>query len=184
MRRLQPDAGDVVRASQQSPSVAASRLQTAVESAAAAHACADCRDQAVRAERERVPLHPGRGLPHALRADRRPPRSCRSIRRSARASTTTSPRLPVKLKLEILDAAGKVVRSYTSEASARGGPGAVADVAAADCRRRLCRPRPGMNRFVWDLRYPGGPPAAATAKAAGSAAADRWSAPGSYRARG
>ena len=58
-----------------------------------------------------------------------------------------------ELKLEILDAAGSVVRSYTSEArAAAGGRGG---------RRGGGLPsvlptRAGMNRFVWDLRYPGG----------------------------
>ena len=39
-----------------------------------------------------------------------------------------------------------------------------------------------MNRFVWDLRYPGRTArAAATAKAAASAAADRWWRPAASR---
>ena len=44
-----------------------------------------------------------------------------------------------EVKLEILDAAGKVVRSYSSEARAAGGRW-TADAAAAACRRR-CRSR-------------------------------------------
>ena len=57
-----------------------------------------------------------------------------------------------ELKLEILDAAGSVVRTYTSEArAAAGGRGG---------RRGGGLPsvlptKAGMNRFVWDLRYPG-----------------------------
>ena len=73
-------------------------------------------------------------------------------------------------------------RAHLLERSACAAPaGAAAAAAAAVCRRR-CRRRSGMNRFVWDLRYPGGPAtAAATWKAAGSAAADRWSRPAASR---
>ncbi|MCU1386246.1 MAG: hypothetical protein JWL71_4943, partial [Acidobacteria bacterium] len=58
-----------------------------------------------------------------------------------------------EVTLEILDAAGAVVRSYSSasRAPAAGGRG----------RRGSGLPsalpiKVGMNRFVWDLRYPGG----------------------------
>jgi photosystem II stability/assembly factor-like uncharacterized protein len=69
---------------------------------------------------------------------------------------------PGDLTLDILDATGKVVRSYTSTVRA----------AAAGSRRGGGLPsvlptKVGMNRFVWDLRYPDGP----------------LIAPGSYRAR-
>ncbi|MFN7947433.1 MAG: hypothetical protein U0Z53_18940 [Blastocatellia bacterium] len=60
-----------------------------------------------------------------------------------------------EVKLEILDAAGKVVRSFTSGQQAnadqsqgmrgpRGGGGATRPTKKA-----------GLNRFAWDLRYPG-----------------------------
>jgi hypothetical protein len=72
-----------------------------------------------------------------------------------------------ELKLDILDATGKVVRAYSSEGgrpatTGRGGGG-----------RRGGGPttlpvKPGMNRFVWDLRYDAGGP---------------FVAPGSYKAR-
>ena len=57
------------------------------------------------------------------------------------------------LTLDILDAAGSVVRSYSSTASAAGGRGG---------RRGGGLPsalptKVGMNRFIWDLRYPGSP---------------------------
>src|SRR5262249_59292186 len=60
-----------------------------------------------------------------------------------------------EVKLEILDAAGTVVRSYSSAtpSAAPGGRGG---------RRGGVLPstlpiKVGLNRFVWDLRYPGGP---------------------------
>ncbi len=57
------------------------------------------------------------------------------------------------LKLEILDAAGTLVRSYSSTTMAAAGRGG---------RRGGGLPsalptKVGMNRFVWDLRYGGGP---------------------------
>src|SRR5262249_23191601 len=70
------------------------------------------------------------------------------------ARTDSSPAAPGgDLKLEILDAAGNVVRSYTSGASAPSGGG-------RGGRRGGALPsslpaKAGMNRFVWDLRYPG-----------------------------
>jgi hypothetical protein len=66
-----------------------------------------------------------------------------------------------EVKLDILDSAGKVVRSYSSEARA----------AAPAARRRRrgggpagARRQSGMNHFVWDLRYPGGPATTATGR--------------------
>jgi hypothetical protein len=60
--------------------------------------------------------------------------------------------------LDILDAGGKVVRSFSSESGAveAAGGGDEDDDAP---RRSRPAPRvsktPGMNRFVWDLSYPG-----------------------------
>src|SRR5262249_22002558 len=78
------------------------------------------------------------------------------------------------VKLEILDAAGTVVRSYTSAAppAAQGGRGG---------RRGGGLPsalptKVGMNRFVWDLRYGGTP-------AGGSGGNGPLVAPGTFRAR-
>ncbi|HWF84526.1 MAG TPA: hypothetical protein VG222_06760 [Vicinamibacterales bacterium] len=76
--------------------------------------------------------------------------------------------------LEILDATGKVVRSYTSEA--RGG----APAGRGGGRRGGGAPstlpkKAGMNRFVWDLRY------GATADGAGGGGP--LVAPGVYKAR-
>jgi len=80
------------------------------------------------------------------------------------------------VKLEILDAAGKPVNSYTSEGSApappRAGGTEPADPDAAPSRFRALPPSrttksAGMNRFVWDLRHSSGIPVP----------------PGSYQAR-
>src|SRR6185295_6033246 len=78
------------------------------------------------------------------------------------------------LKLEILDAAGKVVRSYSSESSGGGaGRGGGRRGAATASTLPI---RPGMNRFVWDLRYPG-------ASAGDGGSGGPLAAPGTYRAR-
>ncbi|MDB4906081.1 MAG: glycosyl hydrolase [Gemmatimonadetes bacterium] len=61
------------------------------------------------------------------------------------------------LKVEILDPAGKVVRTFTGAPQPRAAAGA--DGSANDFRRGGGEPRPsrnrGLNRFVWDGRYPG-----------------------------
>jgi photosystem II stability/assembly factor-like uncharacterized protein len=59
------------------------------------------------------------------------------------------------VKLEIVDAAGHVVRTFTGDAPRREGQGQ-----APAGRRRgggatTLSKKPGMNRFVWDLRYAG-----------------------------
>ena len=69
------------------------------------------------------------------------------------------------ITLEILDAAGKVVRKFTSaghrrcRSRARRGrqPAATTRAAAARVRSGPTRleKTPGMHRFTWDLRYPG-----------------------------
>ena len=68
-----------------------------------------------------------------------------------------------EVTLEILDAGGKVVRRYSSESS---GAGAVPK-------------KVGMNRMVWDLRYPG-PWSAQTPQGEGNGP---MVPPGTYRAR-
>ena len=88
-----------------------------------------------------------------------------------------------EVKLDILDAAGKVIRSYSSESrgaapSGRGGG-----------RRGTALPstlpiKVGMNRFVWDLRYPGGPAGAADGEGGGGfGGSGPLVGPGTYRAR-
>ena len=80
------------------------------------------------------------------------------------------------VKLEILDAAGKPVNSFTSEGPAppapRGGSNEPVDPDAAPARFRAAPPSRttkniGLNRFVWDLRHSSGVTVA----------------PGSYQAR-
>jgi hypothetical protein len=86
-----------------------------------------------------------------------------------------------EVKLEILDAAGKVVRSYSSEAraAAAGGRGG---------RRGGGLPttlpvKAGMNRFVWDLRYAGGPAAGGDGEGGGFGGGGPLVAPGTFKAR-
>jgi hypothetical protein len=60
------------------------------------------------------------------------------------------------IKLEILDASGKVIREFTSAESAKPsvpesiGVGDWASLGAAKLSKK-----PGMHRFLWDIRYPG-----------------------------
>ncbi|MGH9144692.1 MAG: hypothetical protein ACRD2I_26425, partial [Vicinamibacterales bacterium] len=84
------------------------------------------------------------------------------------------------LKLEILDAAGKVVRSYSSEARAAGAGG-------RGGRRGGGLPttlpvKVGMNRFVWDLRY-ASEPTAGDGAGGGFGGGGPLVAPGSFKAR-
>jgi hypothetical protein len=90
---------------------------------------------------------------------------------------------PGELKLEILDPGGNVVRSYGSAAAApaAGGRGG---------RRGGTLPttlptKIGMNRFVWDLRYAGGPPSGGGDGEGGGGFGGQGPlvAPGTYRAR-
>jgi photosystem II stability/assembly factor-like uncharacterized protein len=69
---------------------------------------------------------------------------------------------PGDLTLDILDATGKVVRSYTSTVRATAAGGRRGGGLPSALPTKV-----GMNRFVWDLRYPDGPLVA----------------PGSYKAR-
>ena len=64
-----------------------------------------------------------------------------------------------EITIEILDASGKVARTFTSDAAKSDAPGAAADDDEEDFRPRPTRVRldksAGMHRFTWDLRYPG-----------------------------
>jgi hypothetical protein len=92
------------------------------------------------------------------------------------------PSPPGDLTLDILDAAGKVVRTFSSTSGARGGD-------RAGGRRggnitSTLPTRTGMNRFVWDLRYPG--VAAASGgdmEGGGSGGSGPLVAPGTFKAR-
>jgi hypothetical protein len=88
-----------------------------------------------------------------------------------------------EVKLEILDAAGAVVRAFSSEAE--GEENVVPGVAGMREWRleRVGTPElpkaAGMNRFVWDLRHPG----AFSPDARRSGRGGPLVAPGTYRAR-
>jgi hypothetical protein len=87
-----------------------------------------------------------------------------------------------EVKLEILDAAGKVVRSYSSDVRAaapggRGGGGRRGGGLPSTLPIKV-----GMNRFVWDLRYPGGP-AGGDGEGGGFGGGGPLVAPGAFRAR-
>src|SRR5438105_12428667 len=60
-----------------------------------------------------------------------------------------------EVKLEILDGAGKVVRSYSSEGRAPASGGRGGGRRGGTLPSALPK-KAGMNRFVWDLRYAGG----------------------------
>jgi photosystem II stability/assembly factor-like uncharacterized protein len=85
-----------------------------------------------------------------------------------------------EVKLDILDAGGGVVRSYSSEARAasggRGGRrgGGLPSVLPA---------KVGMNRFVWDLRYAGGAAAGGDGEGGGFGGGGPLVAPGAFKAR-
>jgi hypothetical protein len=84
------------------------------------------------------------------------------------------------ITLDTLDTAGAVVRSYTSET--RTAPSGRAG------RRGTALPsslptKTGMNRFVWDLRYAGGPAGGGDGEGGGFGGAGPLVAPGTYRAR-
>ena len=94
------------------------------------------------------------------------------------------------LRLEILDATGKVVQQFAAAAPGQQPQRPAGEVAPTDPDEDM-RPRgggagarltrtPGLNRFTWDLRYPGPwNPATRSASAGGGPTA----VPGAYRAR-
>ena len=84
-----------------------------------------------------------------------------------------------EVKLEILDAAGTVVRSYSSEARGAGAGGRGRRGGGLPSTLPI---KAGMNRFVWDLRYAGGPATGGDMEA-GSAGGGPMVAPGSFKAR-
>jgi hypothetical protein len=90
-----------------------------------------------------------------------------------------------EVKLDILDAAGKVVRSYTSEARGGGAPaGRGGGGRRGGALPSVLPTKVGMNRFVWDLRYPGGPSSSGgDMEGGGFAGNGPLVAPGTYRAR-
>ena len=87
-----------------------------------------------------------------------------------------------ELKLEILDAAGKVVRSFSSEAGAAAAGGRGGGRRGSGLPSTLPT-KVGMNRFVWDLRYPATPPSTGGEMQGGGFGAGPLVAPGSFKAR-
>jgi hypothetical protein len=89
-----------------------------------------------------------------------------------------------ELTLEILDATNQVVRTFTSQPT-----GAVPAGRGGGGRRGSGLPstlpiKAGMNRFVWDLRYPGGPASSGgDMEGGGFGGGGPLAAPGVYRAR-
>jgi hypothetical protein len=88
---------------------------------------------------------------------------------------------PQQATLDIADAAGKTVRSYSSTPPAGGGSGRGGGRRGGNLPAMLPL-KIGMNRFVWDLRYPGGPPAG-TGDGEGFGGQGPLVAPGTYRAK-
>jgi hypothetical protein len=88
-----------------------------------------------------------------------------------------------EVKLEILDAANKVVRTYTSQPSGGGTPGGRGGGRRGGGLPSALPMKAGMNRFVWDLRYPGGPASAGDGEGGGFGGNGPLAAPGSYKAR-
>ena len=90
---------------------------------------------------------------------------------------------PSDLKLEILDAAGTVVRTYTNTAPAAATGGRGGGRRGGGLPSALPT-KIGMNRFVWDLRYAGGPASSGgDMEGAGFGGQGPMVAPGAYRAR-
>jgi photosystem II stability/assembly factor-like uncharacterized protein len=87
-----------------------------------------------------------------------------------------------EVKLEILDAAGTLVRAYSSESrpAAAGGRGGGRRGGGLPSALPI---RTGMNRFVWDLRYAGGPASGGDGEGGGFGGGGPLVAPGAFKAR-
>jgi len=93
-----------------------------------------------------------------------------------------------EVKLEVLDPRGNVVAkaSGKTEASGRGQPtvpDSQDDESTNNPTQRKLEPKPGLNRFVWDLTHDGATPIAGAPVDMGSAAARIPVAPGTYTVR-
>ncbi|HEX3703377.1 MAG TPA: hypothetical protein VHU82_08610 [Vicinamibacterales bacterium] len=87
-----------------------------------------------------------------------------------------------ELRLDILDAAGKVARSYTSEGRSAPPTGRGGGRRGGGAPSTLPK-KAGMNRFVWDLRYGGAPAAAGGGEGGGFGGGGPLVPPGTYKAR-
>jgi hypothetical protein len=88
-----------------------------------------------------------------------------------------------EVKLEILDAAGKTVREYTSVSRGAAPQGGRGGGRRGGNLPSTLPARVGMNRFVWDLRYPGGPAGGGDGEGGGLAGAGPLAPPATYRVR-
>ncbi len=86
------------------------------------------------------------------------------------------------VKLEILDAAGKTVRSYSSDSRPAASSGRGGGRRGGALPSTLPK-KTGMNRFVWDLRYAGGPAAASDGESGGFGGGGPLAAPGTYKVK-
>jgi len=86
------------------------------------------------------------------------------------------------VKLEILDAAGKVVRAYSSVSSGAAPTGRGGGRRGGGLPSVLPT-KVGMNRFVWDLRYPGGAAGGGDGEGGGFGGQGPLVAPATYKAR-
>src|SRR5262245_25046432 len=90
---------------------------------------------------------------------------------------------PGDLKLEILDSTGTVVRTFTSATAAPAAGGRGGGRRGGGLPSSLPT-KIGMNRFVWDLRYAGGPATAGDGEGGGGFGGQGpLVAPGTFRAR-
>jgi len=88
-----------------------------------------------------------------------------------------------EVKLEILDATGATVRSYSS-ASTSSAPAGRGGGRRGGGLPSALPTKVGMNRFVWDLRYAGGPPSSGgDMEGGGFGGGGPMVPPGTYRAR-
>jgi photosystem II stability/assembly factor-like uncharacterized protein len=89
-----------------------------------------------------------------------------------------------EIRLEIVDSSGKVVRSYSSaggsatQQQGRGGGGRRGGGLPATLPKKS-----GINRFIWDLRYPGGAASGGGGEEGGFSGAGPLAPPGTYQAR-
>ena len=86
------------------------------------------------------------------------------------------------VKLEIVDGAGKLVRAYSSQ-SAQAAPAGRGGGRRGGGLPSVLPTKVGMNRFVWDLRYQGGPAGGGDGEGGGFAGNGPLVAPGTYRVR-
>ncbi|HEX7140798.1 MAG TPA: hypothetical protein VF219_23295, partial [Vicinamibacterales bacterium] len=89
-----------------------------------------------------------------------------------------------KVTLDIVDAAGTTVRSYNNTPPAGNAAGGRGGGRRGGNLPATLPVKIGMNRFVWDLRYPGGAPASGDGEGGGGFGGQGpLAAPGTYKAK-